>query len=165
MSTESNSPVVFADHEVVKRLGRWTKERNFDVRARRSTVVLDLRSPEIGDGDITVNVDLDGANLEVLVAEDAEIDQTGIAWTGRGRVKDAVGGAGGRRVVFAGPATGSEVRVKRGGVAVLTAMASREFIEDVKHAHRTGGNTTVDDPNRDPYQNRHPSDQGGGEGS
>lgn len=152
MSTETNSPVVFADHEVVKRLGRWAKERDFMVRARRSTVVLDLRSPEIEDGDIAVNIDLDGANLELLVADDAEIDQTQITWTGRGRVKDAVGGAGGRRIVLAGPSAGSEVRVKRGGVAVLTAMASREFIEDAKQAHRTGGSTTVDDPTRDPHQ-------------
>ncbi|MGC4152309.1 MAG: hypothetical protein QM628_04440 [Propionicimonas sp.] len=150
MTTDTNETDIFADHEVVKKLGRWTTGRGFTVRARRSTVVLDLRSPEIQDGDITVSIDLDKATLELLVADDAQIDQTQIAWTGRGRVKDSVGDSGGRRIVLVGSSTSSEVRVKRGGVAILTAMASREFIEDAKNAHRTGGNTTVDDPTRDP---------------
>lgn len=153
MTTDTNETDIFADHEVVKKLGRWTTERDFTVRARRSTVVLDLRSPEIQAGDVTVSIDLDKATLELLVSDDAQIDQTQIAWTGGGRVKDSAGGSGGRRIALVGSSTGSEVRVKRGGVAILTAMATREFIEDAKRAHRTGGNTTVDDPTRDPNNN------------
>lgn len=153
MTSDTNATDVFADHEVVKRLGRWTTDRAFTIRARRSTVVIDLRSPEIEIGEIVLNIDLDKANLELLVAEDAEVDQRQIAWTGRGRVKDATGGTGGRRIVLVGSSSVSEVRVKRGGVAILTAMATREFIEDARFAHRTGGKTTVDDPTRDPSGN------------
>ncbi|WP_425563013.1 ATP-binding cassette domain-containing protein, partial [Mucilaginibacter gynuensis] len=50
----------------------------------------------------------------LLVADDAEVDQRQIAWTGRGRVKDATGGTGGRRIILVGSSAGSEVRVKRG---------------------------------------------------
>ncbi len=148
MTSATNETDIFADHEVVKKLGRWTTKRDFAIRARRSTVVLDLRSPEIQAGNITVSIDLNKATLELLVDDD-EIDQSEIAWTGGGRVKDMAGGAGARRIVLVGSSTGSEVRVKRGGVAILAAMATREFIEDAKNAHRTGGNTTVDDPTRD----------------
>lgn len=153
MTKDPNAIDILADHEVVKKLGRWTTEREFTVRARRSTVVVDLRSPEIEEDEVVVNIDLDKANLELLVADDAEVDQRQIAWTGGGRVKDATGGTGGRRIVLVGSSSGSEVRVKRRGVAILTAMATREFIEDAKNAHRTGGNTTVDDPTRDPSGN------------
>lgn len=153
MTDKTNGTDIVADHEVVRRLGRWTTDREFTIRARHSTVVIDLRSPEIEDGDITVNIDLDTANLELLASDDAQIDQTQIAWTGRGKVKDASSGIGGRRVVLVGSSASSEVRVKRGGVAILTAMATREFIEDAKAAHRTGGNTTVDDPTRGPNNN------------
>ncbi|GAA4491363.1 hypothetical protein [Microbacterium panaciterrae] len=153
MTNDTNATDVFADHEVVKKLGRWTTEREFTIRARRSTVVLDLRSPEIEEGEVVVNIDVDKTTLELLVADDAEVDQRQIAWTGRGRVKDATGGTGGRRIILVGSSAGSEVRVKRGGVAILTTMATREFIEDAKNAHRTGVNTTVDDPTRNPNGN------------
>jgi len=42
---------VRAHGAVVKRLGHWTSDRHLDVRASRGSVVLDLRSPGIADGD------------------------------------------------------------------------------------------------------------------
>ncbi|WP_349425792.1 hypothetical protein [Microbacterium sp. LWS13-1.2] len=150
MSDEAGETDIFADHEVVKRLGRWTIARDFAIRAPHSTVVMDLRSPEIPDGVVTARVDLHRATLELLVADDTQIDQTRIIWMGRGRVTDAAGQRRGRRIVLAGSSADSEVRVKRGGVAILAAMVTREFIEDAKTAHRAGGSTTVDDPTRDP---------------
>jgi hypothetical protein len=40
------------------------------------------------------------------------------------------------------------VRVHRGGIAILSAMCSRAYLEDVRRAHRTGTMPTVDDPTR-----------------
>ena len=93
---------------------------------------------------------MDHAVLALLVPGDATIDQTGLDWTGRGKVKDAagVGASGGRVIRLRGSVTSSEFRVRRGGVAILSAMFSREFVEDARHAHREGTFTAVDDPAR-----------------
>lgn len=45
-------------------------------------------------------------------------------------------------------ASNSEIRVHRGGVAILSAMFSRAFIQDVRQARQNGGYPTVDDPTR-----------------
>ena len=139
---------IAAFHTVTKKLGNWTTEREFEVRAARGSVVLDLRSPEIEDGDIVIELDADHAMIKLLVAEDAVIDEWDLRRIGRGRVKDSAGGAGGRRVVLTGQLRGAEVRVHRGGVAVLSAMCSREFLADAWQAHREGGFPTVADPAR-----------------
>jgi hypothetical protein len=39
---------VLAHNEVAKRLGHWTRERHFDVRASRGSVVLDLQARRQG---------------------------------------------------------------------------------------------------------------------
>ncbi len=70
-----------------RRLGTWTTARAFQVRARRGQVVIDLRSPQIPDGDIEVDLDLDHATITLLVAEETVIDQWDLAWTGRGKVR------------------------------------------------------------------------------
>lgn len=139
-----------ANHAVTKRLGNWTVERDFQVRAHRGVAVLDLRSPEIPDGDIHVDVDLDHAVLKLLVTDDAVVDDWDLRREGRGKVKDAIGaaGTGGRRIVLTGRLARGEVRVHRGGIAILSAMCSREYVEDVRRAHRDGGFPTVDDPTR-----------------
>ena len=139
---------IAAFHTVTKKLGNWTTEREFEVRASRGSVVLDLRSPRIEDGDITIELDADHAMVKLLVAEDTEIDDWDLHRIGRGRVKDSAGGSGGRRVVLTGQLRGAEVRVHRGGVAVLSAMCSREFLTDARKAHREGGFPTVADPAR-----------------
>jgi hypothetical protein len=41
-----------------------------------------------------------------------------------------------------------EIRVHRGGIAMLSAMFSREYVADLRRAHREGGFPTVDDPTR-----------------
>jgi hypothetical protein len=137
-----------ANHTVTKRLGNWTTERRFQVRAHRGLAVLDLRSPHIPAGDIDVEVDIDHAAVKLLVAADAVIDDWDLRRVGRSKVKDAAGGSGGRRIVLTGRLAGGEIRVHRGGVAVLSAMFSREYAADVRRAHRDGGFPTVDDPAR-----------------
>jgi len=86
----------------------------------------------------------------LLVPEDAVLDDWDLQRTGRGRVKDAEGGraAGGKRIVLTGQMRHGEIRVHRGGIAVLSAMFSREYVADLRRAHREGGFPTVDDPSR-----------------
>lgn len=151
MDTAQTAPVrIQAHHTVAKRLGTWTTERRFQVRAHRGTAVVDLRSPQIPGGDVHVDVDLDRAVLTLLVADDAMIDDWDLQRVGRGRVKDteAPRPAAGRRIVVTGRMRNGELRVHRGGIAVLSAMFSRDFLTDLRRAHRQGGVPTVADPAR-----------------
>ena len=147
----ATAPVrIAANYTVAKRLGNWTTADRFEVRAHRGHAVLDLRSPHITAGEISVDVDLDHAMLKLLLPEDAVIDDWDLRRTGRGRVKDAEGGraTGGKRIVLSGQMRHGEIRVHRGGIAMLSAMFSREYVADLRRAHRDGGFPTVDDPAR-----------------
>ena len=148
MST--TTPVRIPGHRTVtRRLGRWTTDRDFEVRANRGMVVLDLRSPEIPEGDIRVDVDLDHAVLKLLVAPDAVIDDWDLRRTGRGKVTDPEApGDGVRRIVLTGRLADGQIRVRRGGLALLNAMFTREYLSDLRRVHREGGFPTVDDPTR-----------------
>lgn len=138
---------VQAHYQSVKKLGHWTSARRFEVRARRGMVVLDLRTPQIPDGDIEVEVNIDHSMVKLLVPQDAHIDHWDLSFTGRGRVKDWTGENGeGRRVRVTGEIRHGEIRVHRGGVATLSAMFSREFIEDARRARREGTEPTIADP-------------------
>jgi hypothetical protein len=147
----TTAPVrVAANYTVTKRLGNWTTADRFEVRAHRGHAVLDLRSPHIVAGEISVDVDLEHAMLKLLLPEDAVIDDWDLRRTGRGRVKDAEGGraTGGKRIVLTGHMRHGEIRVHRGGIAMLSAMFSRGYVADLRRAHREGGFPTVDDPTR-----------------
>lgn len=135
---------------VAKRLGHWTDHREFDVRASRGTVVLDLRSPRIPAGDIEVRLDVDHAIVKLLVSDGAVVEHGDVRRVGRGRVKDWTGtaAADGRRIVLAGELRNAEVRVHRGGIAILSAMCSREYLADARQARREGRFPTIDDPSR-----------------
>jgi len=149
--TTSTAPVrVAANYDVTKHLGNWTTAREFPVRAPRGHAVVDLRSPHIEAGDITVEVELDHAMLKLLVPDGAVVDDWDLRRQGRGRVKDAEGrkAAGGRRIVLTGQLRHGEIRVHRGGIAQLSAMFSREYLADLRRAHAEGGFPTVDDPAR-----------------
>ena len=137
------------DHEVTRRVGRWTGASRFDVRVRSGVLVLDLRSPEIR-GDVEIRLDLHQSTVKLLLAEDDLLDHWDVAWTGRGQVKDDQRPAGptGRRIHLAGDANNSEIRVHRGGIAILSAMFSREFVQDLRRARKNGRYPTADDPAR-----------------
>ena len=146
-----------ADHNAIKRLGNWTTADRFEVRSRRGSVVLDLRSPHLPAGELVVDLDLDRATVKLLVPDGTVVHYEDVQWTGNGKVKDGVGQqyartgdypADTRRVRLTGRIRNGEVRVARGGVAMLAAMFTREYIEDVKRAHREGTVPTVDDPTR-----------------
>ena len=86
--------------------------------------------------------------VKLLVPDDAQVDDWNLRRTGRGRVKDAecLAVPGGRRIVITGQMRHSEIRVNRGGIAVLSAMCSREFLADLRQAHREQRMPTVADP-------------------
>lgn len=147
---------IHADHTTVKHLGHWTEATAYEIRARRSSVVLDLRSPGIDwQEPVTVRTDLSGSVLKLLLPDDVVVDAWDLAWSGRGRVKDAYTGSGtedgdtaARRLVLSGTTADGEIRVHRGGVAQLSAMCSRAYLRDLRRAHRDGDLPTVDDPAR-----------------
>ncbi len=148
---DAGMPVRIPAHNTVtRRLGNWTTAREFQVRASHGKAVLDLRSPQIPAGDIHLDVDLDHGVLKLLVADDAVVDDWDLHRIGRGRVKDGAGtrATGGRRIVLTGQVRSGEIRVNRGGVALLSAMCSREYVADLRRAHKEGGFPTVDDPTR-----------------
>ena len=151
VTTVSTTDRIHVDHDSQKRLGNWTTARTFEVRSRYGQVVIDLRSPQIPDGDIEVALDLDHSTIKLLVADDAVIDQWDLAWTGRGKVKQTYhhNPAGtGRRIRLTGHVRHGEVRVASGGIARLSAMASREYLADARRAHAEGDVPTLDDPAR-----------------
>jgi hypothetical protein len=135
---------------VARRLGHWTTARHLDVRASRGVVTLDLRSPRIAAGDIEIDLDIDHAVVKLLVPEGSVIDSDEARRVGRCRVRDWTGTAapGGRRIVLRGELRRAEVRVYRGGVAILAAMCSREYVADALQARREGRFPTIDDPSR-----------------
>ncbi|MEU9020789.1 hypothetical protein [Actinomadura sp. NPDC048394] len=138
---------VHAYYGAVKKLGHWTDARRFEVRARRASAVLDLRSPHIPDGDIEIEVGIDHSMVKLLVPQDAEIDHWDLRYTGRGRVKDWTGeNGGGRRIRITGEIKHGEMRVHRGGVATLSALFTKEFVQDARRARREGTTPVIADP-------------------
>jgi len=146
--TTTTEPVrISAYSDNVKKLGDWTDANRFEIRARHGYALLDLRSPRI-TGDIEIHVSTTRSAIKLLVPEDVIVDQWDLTFHGRGTVKDweRGQGAGPRRIRLVGEIENGEVRIARGGIAILTAMFSREFLEDCKRAHREGGRPTVHDP-------------------
>lgn len=139
-----------AHYSAVKKLGHWTTARRLDVRATRGSVLLDLRSHRIEAGDIEIHLDIDHAMVKLLVPESAIIDHDGLRRVGSGKVKDWTGrGApGGRQIVLFGEMRRAEVRVHRGGVAILSAMLTRQYLDDLRRAYREARITSIDDLRR-----------------
>ncbi|MFG2626103.1 hypothetical protein [Streptomyces sp. NPDC048473] len=143
---------IHSDHGLVKHLGNWTEASRFEVKARHGAAVLDLRSPGLPD-DIEIHLDMDRAMVKLLVDDDTAIDHWNLSWTARGKIKDSTSSSSGdktagRLVHLSGSATNSEIRIHRGGIALLSAMFSRAYVQDVRRAHKTGGVPTIDDPAR-----------------
>ncbi len=129
-----------AHSRAVKKVGEWTTRRQFDVAASRGNVVLDLLLPRIEPGEIDIHFDLDHAMVKLLVADDAIIDHDDLRRIGRGRVKDWTGTGAplGRRIRLRGELRDAEIRVHRGGVAILSLLLSRSSRSAVRQARRDG---------------------------
>jgi len=129
-----------AHHRSIRRLGSWTTARCFDVRASRGSILLDLLLPEIEPGEITVDLDIDHATVILLVPDGAQIDDSDLRRVGRGRIKDwtGVGSPDGRTIRLTGEMRNAEVRIHRGGIAILRLLLSRGSRNDVRRAHKQG---------------------------
>ncbi len=138
--TDTRSETIRAEGEVVKRLGAWTTGRRFRVTARRAVVVLDLLLPQLEPGVVEISLDADRAMVKLLVPDGTRIETDDLHRRGRGRVKDWSGAAaaGGRIVRLTGELRDSEVRVHRGGIAILSLLRTREHRREVRTAHREG---------------------------
>ncbi|MBO8188090.1 hypothetical protein [Streptomyces spirodelae] len=139
---------VEAFYTSVKRLGHWTRSRTIDVRTRRSSVHLDLRSAQLPDGDIELRLLSERSMLKLLLPQDAVLDETELTLVGRCKIKDRERHVPhhGRVIRLTGTLQRGEIRVARGGVATLSAMFSREFIDDCRTAHRNGTHPVLPDP-------------------
>ncbi len=131
---------VRAHNRSVKCLGDWTTARRFDVRAARGLVVLDLALPKIVPGVIDIALDIDHAAVKLLVPDGAIVDDGELRRVGRGRVKDWTGASApdGRRIRLGGEMRNAEVRVHRGGIAILFLLRSRRSRGEIRKAHREG---------------------------
>ncbi len=139
---------VEAFYTSVKRLGHWTRARRIDVRTRRSTVHLDLRSVQLPTDGIELRLSCERTMLKLLLPQDAALDERELTLEGRSTVKDRERHAphAGRLITLTGILRRSEIRVARGGVATLSAMFSREFLDDCRTAHRRGTSPVLPDP-------------------
>ena len=140
-STRADEPVrIRAHHRTVTKLGHWTTERCFDIAASGGSVVLDFLTSRIEPGDIDIHLDLDHAVLKLLVPAGTRIDDDDLRRIGRGRVKDwtGEGTTDGRRINLRGELRDAEIRVHRGGIAILSLLLSGRSLRIVRNAHRDG---------------------------
>ncbi len=152
LNTTTDTVHVQAHYSTNRKLGHWTTGRRFEVRAMRGSVVLDLRSPRIPDGDIEIDLLADHSMVKLLVPDDAVIDAWGLTVVGRGRVKDGPfeETPTSRRIKLTGQLRHGEIRVRRGGIAILAAMFTREAVADMRRANKEGTVPTVIDPANTP---------------
>ena len=135
----ADQPVrIRAHHRAVTQLGQWTTERCFDIAASGGSVVLDFLTSRIEPGDIDIHVDLHHAVLKLLVPAGTHIDDDDLRRIGRGRVKDWTGDGttDGRRINLRGELRDAEIRVHRGGIAILSLLLSGRSLRIVRNAHR-----------------------------
>jgi hypothetical protein len=130
--------VLRARHCPQKHLGEWTTARRLAVEAADSLVVVDLLLPRIPSGDIEIDLDIDHSTVKLLAPADAQIDDSELRRIGPGRVKDRTGTSSptGRRILLKGEMRSSEVRVHRGGVALLSLLPRHQ--REVRRAHQDG---------------------------
>jgi hypothetical protein len=136
-----------AHRSSVRRMGHWTAARRSDVRASESSVILELRSPRIEAGDIEVTLDVDHSMVKLLVPEDAIVDTRDLRRAGRCGFVDWGGtpGRAGRVIRVVGEMRRSELRINRGGVAIVSAMLTGEYLADLRNAFRTNHITSLKD--------------------
>jgi len=165
LSDAAGTVQIRADHQSIRRMGHWTTTRRFEVRASQSSIVLELRSPRIEPGDIEVTLDIDHSMVKLLVPEGAIVDADDLRRVGCCGFVDWSGTpqSTGRVIRVVGEMRRSELRINRGGIAIVSAMLTGEYLADLRNAfrnnhvtslkdmqdaYREGRWTTVEDPGR-----------------
>jgi hypothetical protein len=135
----NNTERIRAHQRSERRLGPWTSARHFEIQADRGSVVLDLLLPQIEPGEITLQLDINHATVILLVPDGTQINDDELRRRGRGGVKDWTGVASpdGRPIRLSGEMRNAELRIHRGGIAILRLLASRKHRE-LRQAHREG---------------------------
>ena len=150
--TDLTEPVrIPANHAVTKRLGNWTTARRVPGARPPRTAPCWTCAPRRSRPATSRSTSTSTTPCSSCWSPTTRcVDDWDLRRTGRGRVKDAEGpdAAGGRRIVLTGQLRSGEIRVHRGGIAMLSAMFSREYLADLRRAHKEGGFPTVDDPAR-----------------
>ena len=136
----ANSEQIRAHHRSIRRLGAWTTAPRFDIRASRGSVLLDLLLPDLEPGEITVELGIDHSTVTLLVADGTNVVDDELRRVGRGRVKDwtGVGSPDGPTLRLTGEMRNAEVRIHRGGIAILRLLLSRGPRSEVRRARKRG---------------------------
>ena len=140
-AAKAASPIRTTAHQkVIKKVGYWTTDRRFEVRATRGLVVLDLLLPRLEPGDIEILLDVDHSTVKLLVRDGASIDGDDLRRVGRGRIKDWTGiaTADGQSIRLVGEIRSSEVRIHRGGVAIQQLLVNPRSRQEARQAQREG---------------------------
>jgi hypothetical protein len=135
-----SSEQIRAHHRSIRRMGAWTTARHFDIRASRGSVVLDLLLAELEPGEITVELDIDHSTVILLVPDGTNVEDDDLRRVGRGRVTDwtGVGSPDGRTLRLTGELRSSEIRIHRGGIAILRLLLNRDTRNQLRRAHAEG---------------------------
>ena len=129
-----------AHHRSIRKLGAWTTARHFDIRSSRGSVVLDLLLPELEPGEIVVDLDIDHSTVILLVPDGTNVVDDDLRRVGRGRIKDWTGAGSpeGRTLRLTGEMRNAEVRIHRGGIAILRLLLSPGSRGEVRRARKQG---------------------------
>ena len=136
----ADSEQIRAHHRSIRRIGAWTSARRFDIHASRGSVLLDLLLPELAPGEIPVELDIDRSTVILLVPDGTNVDHDELRRVGGSRLKDwtGVGSPDGRTLRLTGEMRNAEVRIHRGGIAILRLLLSHASRNEVRRAHRHG---------------------------
>src|SRR6202011_4207368 len=85
-----------------------------------------------------INLDIDHSMVKLLVPEGAIVDDGDLRRVGHCGLVDWSGtpAPGGRVIRLLGELRRSEVRINRGGVAIVSAMLTGEYLADLRRAFR-----------------------------
>jgi hypothetical protein len=142
-SADSAQPVqVRARRDVVRHLGQWTTAGRFDVRVSDGAAVLDLLLPRINADEVNVRLDVDRGVVTLLVPDGARVLDDELRWAGPGRMRDWTGSESpdGMIIRLAGEVRRGQVRIRRGGVALLSLIGHGKAA-DVRQAYAKGNLT------------------------
>lgn len=138
-ATSAPDVQVRADRCVTKRLGEWTTASRFDVSTTSGVVVLDFLLPRIDAERIDVRLNIDHGLVTLLVPDGTRIEQDELRWVGPGHLRDWSGAPSpdGLTVRLEGEVRWGDVRVRRGGVAILGLLKHGQ-VGAVRRSYRDG---------------------------
>ena len=138
-TTDGGREMVRTGSGVTRRLGEWTTAADFEVRVGSGVAVLDLLLPRIDAGEVSVHLDVDGGLVTLLVPAGSRVIDDELRWAGPGHLRDWTGDESpdGLIIRLAGEVRWGDVRIRRGGVALLSLIRHGKAA-DVRRAYAEG---------------------------